>query len=144
MNLQVGVKVLIKNSANEYLFIRRSTLLATDTGKTSWDIPGGRIDPAEQLLEALRREVKEEVGHDMQSAPKLIAAQDIFVYSKDLHVVRLTYVLEENVSDIMLSDEHDEHIWVNQTELETVQAEPYLAEVLTNLQEHSKHTHISA
>ena len=133
MNLQVGVKALIKNSNGEYLFIRRSTTLATDISEPSWDIPGGRIEPDEYLLEALRREVQEEIGHDVQSAPMLIKAQDIFVTAKDLHVVRLTYMLVEDIEDIILSDEHEEYVWVHESQLETVNAEPYLAEVLLQL-----------
>lgn len=133
MNLQVGVKALIKNSNGEYLFIRRSTTLATDISEPSWDIPGGRIEPDEYLLEALRREVQEEIGHEVQSAPMLIKAQDIFVTAKDLHVVRLTYMLVEDIEDIILSDEHEEYVWVHESQLETVNAEPYLAEVLLQL-----------
>ena len=133
MDLQVGVKALIKNSNGEYLFIRRSTMLATDTSEPSWDIPGGRIESDEYLLEALRREVQEEIGHDVQSAPMLIKAQDIFVTAKDLHVVRLTYMLTEDIEDIILSDEHEEYVWVHESQLETVNAEPYLAEALLQL-----------
>jgi len=133
MNLQVGVKALIKNSRGEYLFIRRSTTLATDVSEPSWDIPGGRIEPDEYLLEALRREVQEEIGHEVQSTPMLIKAQDIFVTTKDLHVVRLTYRLTEDVEDIILSDEHEEYVWVHESQLETVNVEPYLAEVLLQL-----------
>lgn len=133
MNLQVGVKALIKNSNGEYLFIRRSTTLATDVSEPSWDIPGGRIEPDEYLLEALRREVQEEIGHEVQSTPMLIKAQDIFVTTKNLHVVRLTYRLTEDVEDIILSDEHEEYVWVHESQLETVNVEPYLAEVLSQL-----------
>jgi len=130
MNLQVGVKVLIKNSKDEYLFIRRTASLSTDKKGTSWDIPGGRIEPDEYLLDALKREVKEEVGYELQSEPTLIAAQDIFVPEKDLHVVRLTYTLLEDVMDVSLSEEHQEHIWIHQSKLQEVAVEPYLTEVL--------------
>jgi 8-oxo-dGTP pyrophosphatase MutT (NUDIX family) len=63
----------------------------------------------------------------------LIKAQDIFVTTKDLHVVRLTYRLTEDVEDIILSDEHEEYVWVHESQLETVNVEPYLAEVLLQL-----------
>lgn len=135
MNLQVGVKALIKNSQDEYLFMRRSTILATDVAEPSWDIPGGRIEPDEYLPEALKREVQEEIGHEIQLTPVLIAAQDIFVPAKELHVVRLTYMLNEDVDDIALSEEHEEYVWVHESQLETVNAEPYLAEVLMQLRE---------
>lgn len=138
MNLQVGVKALIKNSRGEYLFMRRSTILATDVSEPSWDIPGGRIEPDEYLPEALKREIQEEIGHEIQSTPDLIAAQDIFVPTKELHVVRLTYILNEDVDDIDLSEEHEEYVWVHESQLETVNAEPYLAEVLMQLREQAE------
>lgn len=133
MTLQIGVKVLIKNKQGEYLFLRRTALVSTDTTETSWDIPGGRIDPTEPLADALKREVHEEVGHSLQSTPQLIAAQDIFVPAKDLHVVRLTYVAEEDAPSITLSDEHESHRWVRQSEVDSINVEPYLAEVLRRL-----------
>lgn len=135
MNLQVGVKALIKNSRGEFLFMRRSTILATDISEPSWDIPGGRIESDEYLPAALKREVQEEVGYEIQSTPILIAAQDIFVSAKDLHVVRLTYMLEEDIDNIILSEEHEEYVWVHESQLETVNAEPYLAEVLLQLRD---------
>lgn len=133
MNLQVGVKVLIKNSRGEYLFLRRTKRLITDKEETSWDIPGGRIDGEEPLIDALKREIKEEIGHDLRSTPKLLVAQDIFVPEKELHVVRLTYEVDEDVTDVLLSDEHDDFKWVKQANLQTLNAEPYLAEVLSDL-----------
>lgn len=69
MKLQVGVKALIKNDKGALLFLRRSTQLVTDSKETSWDIPGGRIDPGEQLLDALRREIQEETGFDTVAVP---------------------------------------------------------------------------
>lgn len=133
MNLQVGVKVLIRNSSNQYLFLRRSTKLSTDSNETSWDIPGGRINADEPLLDALKREIKEEIGHSMTTTPKLIASQDIFVETKNLHVVRLTYTVKEDIPNIHLSDEHDDYRWIDETEIQRVNTEPYLAEVLNNL-----------
>lgn len=130
MNLQVGVKALISNNADQYLFLRRSDKLSTDSNETSWDIPGGRINPNEALLDALKREIEEETGHSIIATPELIAAQDIFVESKDLHVVRLTYVVKEDVSNINLSDEHEDYQWVDKAEVAGIKTEPYLAEVL--------------
>ncbi len=130
MELQVGVKVLIRNKDGAFLFLRRNSLLSTDSHESSWDIPGGRINPEEQLIDALRREVKEEVGYDIQAAPQLMAAQDIIVPSKDLHVIRLTYEIEAEVASVVLSDEHGEYRWAAIHETDTMNVEPYLAEVL--------------
>lgn len=133
MDLQVGVKVLINNRNDQYLFLRRKTKLSTDTSETSWDIPGGRINHNETLLDALHREVEEEIGHIITTAPKLMASQDIFVESKNLHVVRLTYTMTQDIPTIKLSSEHDDYRWINKTEIKSINTEPYLTEVLNNL-----------
>src|SRR5262245_33027108 len=108
MELQVGVKVLLKNAEGKFLLIRRSPeKYASD----KWDIPGGRIDPGSELLKNLVREVKEETGLEMTSIPKLIAAQDIMA-SEERHVVRLTYIGSAE-GEPQLSDEHTEYKWMS-------------------------------
>lgn len=134
MKLQVGVKALVKNSNDEFLFLLRSSLLSADEDKPSWDIPGGRINPGESLLDALYREIKEEIGYDLQSSPNLLAAQDILVPTKDLHVVRLTYMVEEDIPVISLSHEHVDYRWLTLDKLKTLNVEPVLARALENLQ----------
>ncbi len=135
MNLQIGVKVIIRNSNSKILFIKRTKLLQNES-ETSWDIPGGRIEPDEALEVALAREVSEELGIVIEGNPMLINAQDIFVSSKDLHVVRLTYLIdtEINPSDIHLSDEHQGIVWLSLEETNTITVEPFLKHTLEKLQ----------
>lgn len=76
MKLQVGVKLLIKDNLGKFLFIQRNSPLPDGTG-IKWDIPGGRINPDEKLVDALAREVLEEIGIDFTLEPKLLSAQDV-------------------------------------------------------------------
>jgi 8-oxo-dGTP diphosphatase len=99
----------------------------------SWDIPGGRINPEESLGDALSRELSEEIGLNSDIDPELIAAQDIFVKEKDLHVVRLTYRIDYDLNEIKLSEEHKEYKWVGLSEIQNLPIERYLKEVLVNL-----------
>lgn len=131
MNLQVGVKALINNTKGEYLFIKRSQLLGSEK-ETQWDIPGGRIEPGENLPEALAREIKEETSMDLSGEPELLAAQDIFVLAKDLHVVRLTYSAQAT-GELLLSDEHLDHTWVTPREAEKLNLDEYLRPVLSKI-----------
>lgn len=128
MILQVGVKALIKNDAGQYLFLRRSERMQAET-EPHWDIPGGRIDPTERLQVALAREIMEETGMELTDEPRLVAAQDIMVEAKDLHVVRLTYVASAH-GEITVSNEHQEHVWMTQDEALASHLDPYIREVL--------------
>lgn len=114
MELQVGVKVLLKNKANRYLLVKRSSLKYPE-GFPEWDIVGGRINPGTLLLENLKREVKEETNLNLSEKIKLIAAQDI-LRVPGRHVVRLTYLGEAD-GDPVLSDEHTEFKWFTMNEI---------------------------
>lgn len=130
MILQTGVKALIKQD-EKYLFLRRSKDFKQ--GPQKWDIPGGRININETLDVALAREVEEETGLRLTSIDSLLAAQDIFVHDKGLHVVRLTYIATAQ-GTISISDEHDNHRWMS---LEDALAEPnvdtYVREVMRSM-----------
>lgn len=108
MELQVGVKALLKNKEGKYLLLRRNPKKYPEVGP-KWDIVGGRINPGSKLLENLKREIKEEVGLDYIGNPTLVAAQDI-LKSADKHVVRLTYTGEIE-GHPTIDDDHLEAKW---------------------------------
>ena len=54
----VSVSGLIENDEGEILM-----LLSPDRG---WEIPGGQVEEGESLIDALKREVKEETGTDIE------------------------------------------------------------------------------
>jgi len=127
MELQVGVKILLKNPEGNYLLLHRNTEKYKDI-KGEWDIVGGRIDPGSPLLENLQREVKEETGMDYAGVPKLIAAQDI-LRVPGRHVVRLTYIGEIE-GEPKLNDESVEYKWFTFEELKELdELDMYLAEL---------------
>lgn len=118
VELQVGVKILLKNSKGEYLLMRRSPEKYPETQR--WDIPGGRIHPGSPLFENLSREVSEETGLAIASPPRLIAAQDILKVP-GRHVVRLTYVGEARGTP-HLSEEHTEYGWFTMDEMRALES----------------------
>ncbi|MES2225601.1 MAG: NUDIX hydrolase [Patescibacteria group bacterium] len=115
MNLQVGVKVFLRNKDDKILLVKRSF---EKYGKTegAWDIVGGRIDPGTPLMENLRREVSEETQLTITSAPKLIGAQDI-IPNDERHIVRLTYVAQTDGEPVLDLSENTEYKWVTFQEL---------------------------
>lgn len=60
----IGPRAIIINEKNEILLVKH-------TYQTDWHIPGGGIKTGESTLQALVRELKEEVGLIIQSNPKL-------------------------------------------------------------------------
>ncbi|MBI5332600.1 MAG: NUDIX domain-containing protein, partial [Candidatus Aenigmarchaeota archaeon] len=76
IELQIGVKILLKNRDGKYLLLKRSSEKYPEAGGT-WDIVGGRIDAGSGLMVNLRREVLEETGLEITEEPRLVGAQDI-------------------------------------------------------------------
>lgn len=120
MELQVGVKILLKNRGGKFLLARRNPKKYPEVGP-KWDIIGGRINPGSPLIENLKREIKEEVGLDYIGEPKLAAAQDILKIA-DRHVVRLTYVGNIDGHPIIDGD-HLEAKWFTADELKSLTVE---------------------
>lgn len=133
MDLQVGVKVLLKNKEGKYLLLRRSLEKYPEV-KGRWDIVGGRIDPGVPLMANLQREVKEETGLALDGDPTLVAAQDI-LRNPERHVVRLTYVGNAAPGDVALdTSENDMHRWYAYDELMKLDdVDMYFKELLTKI-----------
>ena len=113
--LQVGVKVLLRNAEGKYLLLRRSLSKYPEI-PNRWDMVGGRIEVGVPLLNNLAREIMEETGMKMSSEPKLIAAQDI-LRIPERHVVRLTYIAATDDEEPVLSDENDAFGWYTVAEM---------------------------
>lgn len=127
MELQVGVKILLKNRDGKFLLLQRNPIKYPEVG-AKWDIVGGRINPGLSLLENLKREVMEEAGLEIVGDPKLILAQDIL--KTDKHVVRLTYI-GEAVGEVKLSEEHSEFRWLSIEEFSKLEPmDKYIKEIL--------------
>jgi len=131
MELQVGVKVLLKNREGKYLILRRSRIKYPNASG-SWTIVGGRINPGDSLLKNLKREIKEETGLDLNKNPRLVAAQDI-LRVEGKHIVRLTYIGETD-GEVKLNEENTDFKWVTLDELKgTKDLDEYFKEILNNL-----------
>jgi len=57
----VVVGCLVRNASNAVLLIRHH--------KRGWEIPQGRVENGENLIDALRREVREEAGVEIELGP---------------------------------------------------------------------------
>src|SRR3989344_5018050 len=119
MELQVGVKILLKGIDGKYLLVRRNPEKYPEAGDKLWDIIGGRINPGSPLFDNLKREVKEEVDLDLSAEPKLLAAQDI-LRDPERHVVRLTYIGGASGTPKVDGIEHTECRWFGVEEIKAL------------------------
>lgn len=113
MELHVGVKAFLKNPDGKYLLMRRSDL--SKTGKQKWDIPGGRMEAGSTVLDNLAREVLEETGLVMTSAPVFFDLQDL-MWPDGRHIVRILYTGTIE-GEPTLSHEHSEYKWFTVDEM---------------------------
>lgn len=99
------------------------------TNVCKWDIPGGRINPGEPLIDALAREIKEETGMRLTGNPHIIAAQDI-LRVKGRHTVRLTYTANATGKITLDPNEHSEYSWMAISEIEKTNYDLFLTPIL--------------
>lgn len=130
-NLQVGVKVFLKNKEGKFLLVKRSFKKYPDV-KGVWDIVGGRIEVGTTLMENLRREVFEETKLKIISEPKLISAQDI-ISNSEKHIVRISYVADTDGDPVLDMEENTEYRWLSIEEIKSMpDIDIYVKEIVEN------------
>lgn len=117
MKLFIGVKALIKHQGKILILREAAYDEGTNTGK--WDIPGGRINQDEPILEGLAREVKEESGLEIEPG-KVAGVFETFpvIKGESCHIVRIFYTATTATPEVVLSGDHDAYEWVTTEDLE--------------------------
>ncbi|MBI2074858.1 MAG: NUDIX domain-containing protein [Candidatus Levybacteria bacterium] len=85
----VSVGALIVNNKGEILLSKRSKLTRNEQG--SWEAPGGAVDFFEKREDAIKREVKEEFGVEINIIDVLQASDEILPKYKQ-HWIATTYL----------------------------------------------------
>jgi 8-oxo-dGTP diphosphatase len=88
------------------LLVRRA---AWDSLPGQWELPGGKVDRGERVLEGLAREVEEETGLMLADARQVSAREMI---SRRGNLVREHVYAAGAIGTVTLSDEHDAFAWV--------------------------------
>lgn len=81
-----------------------------------WELPGGKIEPGESAVEALKREVEEELGCSVRAA----WPYDTVEYDyPDFHLSMdcLVCTLEDGAEPLVADSSHDELRWLARGEL---------------------------
>ncbi|RCX23565.1 8-oxo-dGTP diphosphatase [Fontibacillus phaseoli] len=72
---------------------RRVLMVQNRDNRNTWTLPGGTVEPGETLVQALRREVKEEAGIEIE-VHGVMAVNEVVFSEKEEHFVLLTFRAE--------------------------------------------------
>ncbi len=105
----ISAKMLISDSENRWLLIRRSDTSGWNPG--AWDLPGGKLNPGEMFMDGLIREISEETGLSVIIDSLFGSIED---ETDDFRIVHLVMNGNHVSGDVKLSREHMDYIWVEQ------------------------------
>lgn len=96
-----------------------------------WELPGGRLEVEEDPKEGLKREVKEECGIDIEVKQPLnirhFTRDDGQIITMIIFLCKLGK--KSTNSDVVLSDEHSEHEWIDMDKCKSKLADFFHEEV---------------
>ena len=108
----VAVKALVCYGS-KFLLIKRTTEARGDY--YHWEFPGRRLEFGESPMQALKREINEETGLEVE---KLILLNAWNSFKDECtEIIGLTYICTANGDNVMLSKEHSDYEWVTYEEM---------------------------
>ena len=108
----VGVGALIHDSEGRVLLIKRKF----EPNKGKWSLPGGLMETGEKLIEAGRREVREELGVELDIEGLFHVSEELIrdeAGKTRFHFVLIDFLasLAERDAKVTLNDESESFAW---------------------------------
>jgi mutator protein MutT len=106
----VGCGPLIINDNNETLLLKRSSNAKNEIGL--WQKPGGEVEFGETVIEAIKRETKEEIGVDLEILD-FLGYTDHIIKGEEQHWVAFNYLakISNGTPQILEPHKFDELQW---------------------------------
>jgi 8-oxo-dGTP diphosphatase len=130
----VGVGAVIVQG-DKAIIVKR----ANDPYKGQWSIPGGRVELGEALADAVRREMREETGLDVEVGPVIDVFERIQQHeSSELlpasrvryHFVIVDYLCSCSGGTLCAGDDAEDARWVTSEELDSYDIRPSAVDVI--------------
>lgn len=106
--VEIVVGAFIINDNNEIL------LFSSPKWNGKYVVPGGHVEPGELMEEALKREVKEEIGVEVEElkwfelAEELVQPSD---FKRNAHFIYINYIVKLKSYDFTFNEELDSSKW---------------------------------
>ena len=122
---------IIKNADEEILLLERGE---TKTFQGHWQLPEGKMEEAEKPVEALRREMKEELDLEFDSFElETVTQNELEAKGMKYLAVRLVFSTKLKDGEITLSHEHSDYRWVKVSEVDGMKLLPGTRETIDAL-----------
>jgi ADP-ribose pyrophosphatase YjhB (NUDIX family) len=104
------------------LVVREASAYDVGTNAGKYDVVGGRIEPGEHYEDALHREIREEVGLEVDVV-KPFAVNEWFpnVKGEQWHIVAIFFECRPTSDVITLGSDHDDYMWIDLSNIDEVQ-----------------------
>lgn len=110
-----GAVTAVVIRGNRLLVLKRRD----DPFKGLWDLPGGFMQEGESPKKALKREIKEELGIDLQNPVFMRSFPGTYFWKgQEIPIISSFFLLDIGGNDIILDQEHSDFSWVPLSELE--------------------------
>ena len=111
----VAITAFIKNKKGDrFLVVKRSKKETAYPSK--WAFPGGKMERGETVMDALKREVLEEVGLEIEDA-KTFLKDFTFVRPDGHNVVGFCFGVQAKSENVMIANDFEEFRWITPEEL---------------------------
>jgi 8-oxo-dGTP diphosphatase len=135
--MQVAAKGLVVNDEGKILILREPVKDNPGSKDGLYGLPGGRMEVDETYEQALKREVKEEAGLDVDVLyPIFVGEWSPVINGVKCHIVALFSVCKAKTTDVKLSFEHDDYKWINPEQIDdypTMDMEPKVIKRYTQI-----------
>lgn len=123
----IGPRATIYNTkTNKVLLLQRND------GNNVWEIPGGKRENNEDIVDALKREVQEETGLIINEY-KLVYVSPIFENHPILKpFLNIGYLCFVDNNDVIISNEHIDYKWVSVEEFHNLLDKDIYSDLLKN------------
>jgi len=120
------VKALIQYQ-NKFLILKKENFIGGE-----YDLPGGRKNFEESDELALRREVKEETGLEIEII-KPLNTWTLDLPEKGIHLDGKTYLCKSFSGNVKISEEHTNYLWTPKEKLKNHNIPGWLKDAISHL-----------
>jgi len=109
----VAIKAFIVYK-DKILLLKESSRYSDGSNTGKYDVVGGRVMPGQRFDESLLREIKEETGLNVQiGSPFFVNEWRPKVRGEQWQIVGTFFECLTTTDKVVLSEDHDEHIWID-------------------------------